>query len=220
MSEYKPLARKADIVVQEFGNEILIYDLNINKAFALNATASIVWQNCNGTNSINGIADQLSIKFKTIITDDFVWMTLEQLKKENLIEIETLEFTPFKGLSRREMVRKVGLSSLIALPIISSLIVPTAINAASGCFPLTNNANENPNGCACDTNSDCTSTCCGVSGLAEVCVNLRATPVCQPCRGNCECPNTYSCPAVPSRPRICRPIGVPIPPLPAPDNCV
>lgn len=220
MSEFKPLARKADIVVQDLRDEILIYDLVTNKALALNKTSSIVWQYCDGTKTIKDIADLLSIKFKTIITNDFVWMSLEQLKKKNLIEIGSLQFTPFEGLSRREMVRKVGLSSLIALPIISSLIVPTAVNAASGCFPLTNNANENPNGCACDTNSDCTSTCCGVSGLAEVCVNLRATGVCQPCRGNCECPNTYTCPAVPSRPRICRPVGVPVPPLPAPDNCV
>ena len=220
MSEFKPLARKADIVVQDLRDEILIYDLVTNKALALNKTSSIVWQYCDGTKTIKELADLLSIKFKTIITNDFVWMSIEQLKKENLIEIGSLQYTPFEGLSRREMVRKVGLTSLIALPIISSLIVPTAVNAASGCFPLTNNANENPNGCACDTNSDCTSTCCGVSGLAEVCVNLRATAVCQPCRGNCECPNTYSCPSIAGRPRICRPVGVPVPPLPAPDNCV
>lgn len=34
-----PISRKANIVLQEFENEILIYDLSINKAFCLNRTS-------------------------------------------------------------------------------------------------------------------------------------------------------------------------------------
>lgn len=220
MSEIYPVSRKADIVVQEFEHETLVYDLKTNKALVLNSTSAIVWQLSDGKNTIDEIALKMSVILKQIISADLVLMSLEQLKKENLLEIESIEHTPFEGLSRREMVRKIGFASIVTLPLISTLIAPSAINAASGCFPLTNNANENPNGCPCDSNSDCITVCCGVSSGAEICVNLRATPVCQPCRGNCECPTSYSCPSIAGRPRICRPSGVPVPPLPAPDNCV
>lgn len=60
MSKIKPLARSADIVVQEFGNEVLIYDLRINKAFNLNETSTLVWQLCDGHKSISEIADDLT----------------------------------------------------------------------------------------------------------------------------------------------------------------
>jgi hypothetical protein len=39
----KPISRKSHIVVQYFGNEILIYDLTENKAFCLNETSALVW---------------------------------------------------------------------------------------------------------------------------------------------------------------------------------
>ncbi|MBX7171343.1 MAG: PqqD family protein [Pyrinomonadaceae bacterium] len=220
MSEIYPVSRKADIVVQDFKDETLVFDLIKNKAFVLNETSSMVWQLCDGKNSIDEITNKMSASINQTVSVELVWLAVEELNRENLIENNSFQITPFFGLSRREMVRKIGFASIITLPLISVLVAPTAINAASGCFPVTNNANENPNGCPCDSNSDCLTVCCGVSAGAEVCVNLRATPVCQPCRGNCECPPTYTCPSIAGRPRICRPNGVPVPPLPAPDNCL
>lgn len=164
MSEYKPLARKADIVVQELNEETLVYDLVTNKALALNKTSSMVWQYCDGTKTIKDIADLLSIKFKTIITNDFVWMSLEQLKKENLIEIGSLQFTPFEGLSRREMVRKIGVASIVALPIISSLIAPKGVHAASCAFNL------QATGCTADFQCCSPATTCTTGGTRRCCV--------------------------------------------------
>ena len=47
---FVPISRKANILTQEIGNEILIYDLSINKAFSLNETLVLIWQSCDGKN--------------------------------------------------------------------------------------------------------------------------------------------------------------------------
>ena len=55
-----PLSRRENLVVQEMDNELMIYDLTDNKAFCLNETSAIVWQLCNGKNSITKISSFLS----------------------------------------------------------------------------------------------------------------------------------------------------------------
>ena len=56
----KPTARKINIVIQQFENVKLIYDLKIDKAFCLNQTSSLVWNECDGTQSVAGISQKLS----------------------------------------------------------------------------------------------------------------------------------------------------------------
>lgn len=126
-----PVSRKDNIVVQEVDGELLIYDLAIDKAFCLNSTSRLVWQASDGNKSTAEIADFVSKKLNLPASEDLIWFALEQLKKENLIENGSLETSPFKGMKRREVIRKVGLSSLIALPLIMSLTTPIAVQSAS-----------------------------------------------------------------------------------------
>ncbi|MGI8468987.1 MAG: PqqD family protein [Pyrinomonadaceae bacterium] len=180
------MSRKSDIVVQVLGNEILIYDLTENKAFSLNETSMMIWQLCDGNKTISDIARNLSGKFDSPITEDFVWLALEQFKKDNLLENASEVSTDFGGLSRREVIRKVGFASLVALPVVASLVAPTAIHAqsaAAGCFG-NNNLNQSANGCTCNSASDCKSTCCG-SGL--VCVTTKSVANGGACNAACEC---------------------------------
>ncbi len=131
MSKLRPLARRSDIVVQEFGNEILIYDLRENRAFNLNETSAMIWQLSNGDKTVSEIAKNMSQKFNATITDDFVWLALDQMLKDKLVESENEIAGFLKGLSRRDLIRKVGFASLVALPIVSSLVAPVAVNAQS-----------------------------------------------------------------------------------------
>lgn len=78
-----PLSRQKDIVVQELGKENLIYDLKTGKAYCLNETSSLVWQFCDGSNSIADISQKLSRKLKSPITEDLVWLAIDQLQKDN-----------------------------------------------------------------------------------------------------------------------------------------
>ncbi|MGI8468065.1 MAG: hypothetical protein ACR2N3_06390 [Pyrinomonadaceae bacterium] len=46
-----------------------------------------------------------------------VWLALDQLKKKNLIENEIATPSAFEGMNRRDVIKKVGFASMIALPV-------------------------------------------------------------------------------------------------------
>lgn len=120
-----PKSRSTDIVVQEAGKELLIYDLKINKVYSLNETSKIVYQSCDGLTSFN------ELKAKHNLPDDLIILAINDLKREKLLENVPETYSNFNGLSRRETIKKVGLTTMIALPVITSLIAPKAVYARS-----------------------------------------------------------------------------------------
>ena len=176
--EVKPISRKSDLVTQEHEKEILIYDLIIDKAFSLNETSSLIWNLCDGKNSVSDISASLSKKLKSSIDEDFVWLALEQFKKDNLLaNVEEISIN-FGGLSRRDVIRKIGFASLIALPMVSSLLAPTAVNAASG--SCTTGASNRALGCPCTAITQCQPP------ANRCCVNSPPAPT----NGTCQQSNT------------------------------
>ena len=147
----KPLARKKNVVIQEINGEILIYDLNKNNAFCLNATSASVWQLSNGKKTVSEISDEMSRKMKTPVSEEVVWLALNQLENDGLLENGESTRAYFYGMSRREVIKKVGFTSLVALPIVTSIVAPTASMAQSGCFGA---------GTVCTLNSDCCTNAC------------------------------------------------------------
>lgn len=124
-----PMSRQSNLVVQELEKELLIYDLSLNKAFVLNETSAKVYQACDGKTSLD------ELKRKHQFTDEIIFLALDELQKTNLIAENSDYVSPFAGMKRREVIRKVGLASLIALPLISSVVAPSALMAASGAPP-------------------------------------------------------------------------------------
>lgn len=155
-----PLARVEDIIVQEISGEVLIYDLKVHKAFNLNETSSIIFQACDGKTTFA----ELKTKYK--FTDELIFLALDQLKEENLLREDYI--SPFTNISRRSVVRRVGLASMTALPFISSLVAPTAAMASS-CPPINPCTGVTiPTGCPCSLNC---SQCVGACNLASrICV--------------------------------------------------
>lgn len=120
-----PKARTENLVEQNLGAEILIYNLLTHKAFNLNETLSIVYQNCDGETSFG----ELKNKYK--FTDDFIYLALDELKRSDLLAKDAVYSSPFAKTSRREVIKKVGLATMLALPLIAGLVAPQASNAAS-----------------------------------------------------------------------------------------
>src|SRR5258708_28348876 len=129
----KPTARKNDLVIQQADNEVLVYDLNKNKAACLNETAAFVWQNCNGSNGIADIAQALGRKTNSEVNDDVVWLAIDELSKNRLLEEKVAAEYSFTGTSRRDVIKKIGLGTMVALPLIATLVAPQAIHANSAC---------------------------------------------------------------------------------------
>lgn len=120
-----PQAKTENIVVQNLEDEVLIYNLVTNKAFCLNETSALVYQACNGKTDFEEIKDTHNL------TDEIIFLALDLLKKEKLLEESFV--SPLEGMKRREVIRLIGKTSLIALPVIASLVAPTAIQAAASC---------------------------------------------------------------------------------------
>jgi len=124
-----PLARTNDLVVKKIEDETLIYDLLNNKAVCLNKTAFWVWENCNGENDPVDLVRILSTKFESQVSEELVLLALKRLFEENLVKNLSEEKDGYPRLARREVIRNIGFSSAIALPIVASIVSPRAIQA-------------------------------------------------------------------------------------------
>ena len=170
----KPIARKDDLVIQEMDDEVLVYDLRTNKAICLNQTSALVWQSCDGRKNALEISQDIEKQLGSAVSEDLVWFALNQLEKEKLLNEEKEIVNKFEGLSRREVIKKIGLTSMIALPIVASLVAPSAIHAAS-CNGVSCNCTgpRAPDG-SC-TSTTCTAGCTcretNPAGMNGACLN-------------------------------------------------
>lgn len=200
-----PKARNTDIIEQNLGNELLIYDLQINRAYTLNETSMKVYRACNGKQTFEDIRN--SYQFN----DELIHLALSGLQEINLItDYKSSDY--FAGLSRREIIKKVGLATMIALPMIVSLTAPKSSQAAS-----------NSCGQSCGSPATCSVSCptcigngvCSAGG-ATICSNIGTS-----CTGTGTCfgafPGPYTCsipggfcagPGSCSAPGICNGTGV------------
>lgn len=140
-----PVARKEGLVVQETAEEVLVYDLNSNKAHCLNQTAAFVWKSCNGDNSISEITKLFEKEIGSAVHEDLIWLAIDQLNEKNLLSANLA--TKFAGRSRREVIKKIGLAAVIALPVVASLTAPTSALAAVSCACVTPGACGTQTGC-------------------------------------------------------------------------
>lgn len=180
----KPLGRKDEIVIQEIDGEVLIYDLRNDKAFCLNATSAAIWKLCDGDKSVADIASRVAADFKATNSEDLVWLALDQLKKEKLIDGGLDKgYDHFNGLSRRQVIKNIGMGSMVAIPIVASLLAPTAVYAQT-CVADLGMCTVSPGCCSmvCVNTPGAGSTCCQPGGSINV-GNDAGAPVSTP--GNC-----------------------------------
>lgn len=131
-----PEARLEGLVIQDMPEEVLVYDLDTNKAHCLNQTAAFVWKACDGKNTVTDITDMLSQISDNPVQEDLIWLAIDQLSEKNLLKTELT--TKFHGESRRSVIKKIGFAAVVALPVVASLVAPTSAlaNASCGCTDL------------------------------------------------------------------------------------
>jgi len=150
-----PLARTDGLVINELTDEVLVYDLQRDKAHCLNHTAASVWKQCNGRTTVAEIARRLSCEASDSqlkvapSAEQVVWLALEQLSSYHLLEQRAFLPAGRPRISRREAIRLAGVGA-IALPIIVSISAPTPAQAGT-C--KSKNA-------SCSTGAECCSKAC------------------------------------------------------------
>lgn len=151
-----PRMREHGLVIDELPDEVLVYDLDHHQAHCLNRSAALVWRACDGSSSSADIARRLTAELDAPFAEDLVLLALGQLEKLSLLEQEAASPAAFAALSRRQMVRRLGLAAAVAIPVITSIVAPTAVEAAT-CTPTGQTCNPNI-------------ACCGVLGcVGNVC---------------------------------------------------
>jgi len=159
----RPIARTQNIVVQKMGDEILLYDLVADKALCLNDTSARIWLLLDGNKTSSEISDEISVQTKSLVSEEIVWLAVDQFQKDGLLETGLGDYEHFKGLSRREVIRKIGFTSAIMLPLVSSIIAPQAFMAQSVCVPGMGAGVPTD---ACNSDADCSN--CNCTGTGEV----------------------------------------------------
>jgi hypothetical protein len=132
-NETKPKSLKRDqLVVEELGTELMIYDQKRNQAFCLNQKAAFVWQHCDGKTTVTEIAAKLALSLGEPADEKVVQFALQSLSQDGLLEPSTfLPLVP-AGMTRRDMMQKIGVRAAISLPLVTALLVATPKAHASG----------------------------------------------------------------------------------------
>ena len=149
-----PLARKSELVTKEVAGELLIYDRTSDEAHCLNSTAALVWANCDGQTTIAELARLLEAELKTPVADEIVWLALTQLGKSSLLQEPWPRRSKMEQISRRALVKRLGIAAAVTVPLVTSIVAPTAAAAAS-CLPVST---------PCTADSDCCSNNCADNG--------------------------------------------------------
>jgi Coenzyme PQQ synthesis protein D (PqqD) len=155
-----PKARDNELVFQEIEDELLVYDLKRHQAHCLNRTAALIWENCDGKKTVRGLARLLEQKSGVVTDEEVVWLGLSQLNKSHLLQEEIAPSAGPATVSRRELGRRLGAATALSLPLITSIVSPTAAQAVS----------RRPDGSSCEVDADCASNCC----VANICSPVEA----------------------------------------------
>ena len=161
-----PLARKEQLLVRELAEEVLLFDLKRKRALCLNRSSALVWKHCDGKTTVTSMASVLSQEFSAPVDEAVVWLALRQIADFDLLEKRRQLASPHKDLSRRRLVRHLGVAAVL-LPVIVAISAPRAVSAAS-CLPL---------GSSCTSSTQCCSNCCSEDVVGSTC---QATAVCNP----------------------------------------
>jgi hypothetical protein len=154
----KPNAREKGLVVQHLADETLVYDLERHKAHCLNRTAGAVWRLCDGKRDEAALARLLGKDLGTPTGEDVVRLALRELGRARLLQDPVAADI---RLSRRRLIQRLG--QAVALPLVVSIVSPTAAQAATCRMtqpvdPAACNAgNPNALGCCCRNRKICAS---------------------------------------------------------------
>jgi hypothetical protein len=137
-------------------DELLVYDLVRHKAHCLNETAALVWKRCDGKTSVKQMVRVLKAEKDAAADESMVWLAFDQLAKADLLQGESRKWSGASGISRREVIKRIGVAAAVSLPLVTSIVAPTAVQAAT-CLG---------SGAGCTSNAQCCSLLCSTGTCA------------------------------------------------------
>lgn len=163
-----PLARQDRLIIEELGDELLIYDRATDLAHCLGASAARVWRACDGRTTGEGLSAALDLDPETVAR------ALDELRSLQLLE------APQDALAtRRELtikVAKAGAAIALTPPLVVSIVAPAAAQSASEIARCRAVPTVQQNcGQPCHQNCCC---CCEPSAGLKFCTPVGSTQGC------------------------------------------
>ena len=177
-----------NLYAEELEGELCVYDSERQRMHALNPTAALVWQQCDGRTSPAELAGRLSPELEPAQADALVWLALDRLEKAHLLEQKVVRPDGLK-ISRRRALQTLGISAL--LPVVASLLAPAAAQAAT-CVGTTEASATIPGNCANPAGFDTIcreSVCFDPNAYYVGCLPQNGPPVTE-IKVVCCCPST------------------------------
>ena len=123
---------RRELIVKEVTGELLVYDELSTKAFCLNETAAGVWAMCDGKTTLAEMALRAQSTLGVAIDEDLVALAISRFREDGLLEPGSVEPIAIADVSRADLLARVGragLAATIALPVVVSIVAPTAAKA-------------------------------------------------------------------------------------------
>jgi hypothetical protein len=123
-------ASRDGLLLQEVGDELIIYDRENHRAHHLNRAAAFVWRNWDGEATVGKMAERLQAELQAPVEEDVIRDILARLREAKLVPAATAAVQPGEVLSRRALLERTGMAAAL-IPIITSIAVPTPAAASS-----------------------------------------------------------------------------------------
>jgi hypothetical protein len=122
-----PAARTERLVIEEVGDETLVYDLDRHAAHTLNRPAALVWKACDGKKTLAELAEAVPGELSPADRRGATRLALDQLSKAHLLAAPVVLRAETISQSRRALLLKIGIAASVALiPLVTSVGVPPA----------------------------------------------------------------------------------------------
>ncbi|HEX4735914.1 MAG TPA: PqqD family protein [Thermoleophilaceae bacterium] len=186
----KPLARTDELVVEEFGDEFLIYDSRHHRAHSLGTTAASIWRACDGTVDVETMSERLDL------TEVEIRHALDELEALSLmhtpVDVMQSGETKSSGITRRQMTMrsvKAG-AAVVTVPLVYSINVNPALATLT----------PTPFQCELYTTQDCGSDA-GCAAIFGCCCCCQGGGDCKTCGSIalCEGANSPGQPCIPDQ---------------------
>jgi len=149
MQDGVPATRKDGLTISTLDDEVLVYDPETRRASCLNGFAAGVLELCDGQSSASDIARELPFKD---VDERLVWLALADLQKAQLLQDRiSIPFNADGRTNRRDLLKRIGIGSAVAVPIIAGISLPAAAQGTATCIG---------DNLPCETGAHAKAVCC------------------------------------------------------------
>ena len=152
-----PEARRHRLLIREAGEDLVLYDQDRHRVHRLNRTAALVWQSCDGVNTVADLAKRLRTELSPAANEKWVWQALGRLGKARLLKEPVKQPAGVGDITRRQLLGSLPRTAalLALLPVVATMLSPSPLRAQPPPFDCDQNPCLEACKDKCKTNADC-----------------------------------------------------------------